>query len=130
MRKIMFGLFVILILPCMFTILSQAQEEKVENEYSIVIINNGEEVPLAAEMSSQPVVFSAMLPLVFLFVVVTIISSLYIMHCYKYRERIKTLFKKDNRAGKTEKKVSWNLFQLKDLENELENYLASSIRIN
>jgi len=130
MKKLFFGLVILLTIPCIFAFTSDAKNLQNQQDYNIVIIDNGEEVPLASEMKGQPVISSAIAPFLFLAVVILLISSSYIIQCLKYRERIRLLFQKDSRTKKLGTIVNWNLFHLKDLESELENYIASSIRID
>ncbi len=129
MKKLIFGLLIIISIPFVFAFASNAQAIQEETEYNIVIIDNGEEVPLAAEMTGQPLVSFATIPILFLFIMIIAIMVTYIIQCHKYRERIRALFQKDSRTKKIGIVLNWNLFHLKDLENELENYIASSIRM-
>lgn len=99
------------------------------NSYDIMIIEDGIEVPLAAEMPGNAMGLPLAATMGFTMLALLFVVFIYFLRCYIYRSRIKELSDCSRRARRYDYKLSWNIFKLKDMEEELKTYLASSIQV-
>lgn len=100
------------------------------NTYEIIRIEDGIEVPLAAELPNRSLGLSTMTTVLIVVIVATLVFALiYLMRCYGYRSRIKELQRLNRKVNRYSNKLTWNVFGLRDLEEEIKLYLASSIQV-
>lgn len=97
--------------------------------YNIIRIEDGVEVPLAAEMPNHSLGTSTFIIVVFLIAVLVIFILIYIVRCYGYRKRIKELQQINHKEQGIKYKLNWNLFRLRDVEEQIKSNVASSIQV-
>jgi hypothetical protein len=97
--------------------------------YNIIRIEDGVEVPLASEMPNHSLGLVTTASILILVAAVLVFLIIYLVRCYHYRNEIRSLQKTNRKVKKYDYKLSWNLFRLRDLADEIKSYIASSIQV-